>query len=256
MYDYHVHSNYSDGTFLDQMVRAAADAGLDGVGFADHCSVSEREHPRRYRARFGFTLDLTYERRRAAIEELREEFDLRIFDAVEVDYHPADEAAIREFLAEADFDYAVGSVHEIQEANVHWDYFADLEEDEQRAAVAEYFDHLVALIESELFDVVAHLDIVERNAALRGYASEEQYERVARALAGSETVPEINAGRIDRDYGEFHPNPAFLSVLADHDVAVTVGSDSHSPDVLRDRIPLLRAKLDATDVATVAEPIA
>ncbi|PSP51405.1 histidinol-phosphatase, partial [Halobacteriales archaeon QH_3_68_24] len=28
MYDYHVHSNYSDGRFLGRMVRAAVDAGL------------------------------------------------------------------------------------------------------------------------------------------------------------------------------------------------------------------------------------
>jgi len=44
--DYHVHSNYSDGRFLFQMVRAADEAGLDGVGFADHCTVTEREDRR------------------------------------------------------------------------------------------------------------------------------------------------------------------------------------------------------------------
>lgn len=255
MYDYHVHSNYSDGAFLGRMLRAAEDAGLDGVGFADHCNVSDRDHLQRYRARFGFNLDVTYERRRAAIEDLRGEYDLRIFDAVEVDYHPDDEEEIVAFLREASFDYVVGSVHEIQEANVHWNYFADLDETEQRAAVDEYFDRLASLVESDLFDVLAHPDIVERNPALRGYATADHYRPVARTLAQSETVPEINAGRIDREYGKFHPNSAFLSVLAEFDVPVTVGSDSHSPEALVERTPLLREKLDAADVGTVDLPV-
>jgi len=251
VYDYHVHSSYSDGEFLSLMLQAAADAGLDGVGFADHCNVSGREHLRRYRERFAFNLDVTYERRRGAIEGLRAEHDVEIFDGVEMDYHEADEADIRAFLAEADFDYTVGSVHEIDGANVHWDYFADLSEREQRAAVDEYFERVVSLVESDLFDIAAHVDIVERNPALRGYATEAHYRDVAAALADSRTVPELNAGRIDDAYGEFHPEPAFLDVLAEYGVGVTVGSDAHSPDALRGRTPQLAGRLDAASVETV-----
>jgi histidinol-phosphatase (PHP family) len=229
VYDYHVHSNYSDGEFMGSMLRAAADAGLDGVGF---------------------NLDATYERRRDAIADLRADYDIRVFDAVELDYHPADEAEIRAFLAEAGFDYAVGSVHELRGVNVHRDYFADLPAAERAAAVDEYFDRVVALVESELFDVAAHLDIVERNPALRGHATADHYEAVAAALADSSTVPELNAGRVDREYGELHPNAEFLSVLADHGVAVTVGSDAHTPDSLRERIPLLRDRPAAAGVDT------
>jgi histidinol-phosphatase (PHP family) len=251
VHDYHVHSNYSDGRFLGRMVRAAVDAGLDGLGFADHCNVSEREHLRRYKKRFGFNLDVTYERRREALAELDDEYDLRVFDAVEMDYHPADEDAIGAFLAEAGFDYAVGSVHELRGTNVHMDYFANLSADERRAVVDEYFERAVALVESELFDVFAHPDIVERNPALRGYATEDHYRAVARALADSSTVPEINAGRVDREYGEFHPTPAFLATLAEHDVPVTPGSDAHVSGQIRERVPLLREKLAAAPVDVV-----
>ncbi|WP_459192889.1 PHP domain-containing protein [Halosimplex sp. J119] len=255
MYDYHVHSSYSDGTFLEGMVEAAEEAGLDGVGFADHCNVSERERLQRYKKRFGFNLDVTYERRRDAIEELREESSVRIFDAAEIDYHPADEPEIRAFLDGADFDYVVGSVHEIEKTNVHRSYFTDRTEAQQRAAVDEYFDRLVSLIESGLFDIAAHVDIVERNPALRGYATRDHYEAVAAALADAETVPELNAGRIQADYGEFHPNQDFLSVLAEYDVPVTVGSDSHSPQELRERIPLLTDALDTGPLEVVELPV-
>ncbi|MFC6725286.1 PHP domain-containing protein, partial [Halobium palmae] len=179
------------------MLRGAERAGLDAVGFADHCNVSERDARKREKFRFGFTLDATYERRRAAIESFREEFDLDVYDAVEMDYDPRDEGAIRDFLADADFDYAVASVHHVDDRNVQSaGPFRGLDEDERQAVVDDYFDALVDLAESELFEVMAHPDLVERNPLLRGFATADHYDRVAAALDGSRTVPELNAGRV------------------------------------------------------------
>lgn len=245
MYDYHTHSNYSDGRLLANMLDAAEAAGLDGVGIADHCNVSERERARRAKLRKGFNLDLTYERRREAIRSFRAERDLEIYDAVEMDYHPADEARIADFLADAGFDYAVGSVHYVDGVNVHdRSAVGARTEAERREFVVGYFDRLIALVESGLFDVIAHLDLVERNPHLRGFAEAAQYETVAAAIAEADAVPELNAGRIDREYGEFHPAPAFLEVLAEYDIPVTVGSDSHTPAALRERQAPLRATLE------------
>lgn len=251
--DYHVHSTYSDGDQPPAMVAAAEAAGLNAVGFADHCMVSERESVRAARARYGFNLDLTYERRREAIESLRGETDVRLFDAVEMDYHPDDEAAIRAFLDDAGFEYAIGSVHEVGGANVHdEERFAGLADAERESAVEEYFGKLVALAESELFEVAAHPDLVERNPALRGLATDDQYRRVAAAFADSRTVPEVNAGRVRRSYGEFHPHPDLLDVFADHGVRVTVGSDAHAPDQIAPRVAAIEELLDERGLEPVA----
>ncbi len=242
--DFHAHTTYSDGSFLDWMVGAAADAGLSGIGLADHCNVSDRPAMRAHKLRYGYNLDLTYERRREAIETARGETDVEIYDAVEVDYHPTDQADIADFLAEAGFDYAIGSVHEVDGVNVHFpEPFRDRSGGERRAAVDGYFEDLAALVRSELFEIAAHPDIVERNEALRGIAGEDHYRRLAAAFADSRTVPEINAGRVTADYGRFHPCEAFLDVLAEYDVRVTVGTDAHAPQEVRDRVPLLREQL-------------
>ncbi|SFR54931.1 PHP domain-containing protein [Halogeometricum limi] len=231
MYDYHLHSNYSDGGFLRSMLAAAENAGLSGVGIADHCMVLDADWAVQARREYGFNFDVTYERRREALDSLRSEFDLRIFDAAEVDYDPASEAEIRSFLADADFDYAVGSVHELDGRNVHdADHFAALPERRRRELVETYFDRLVSLVDSELFEIAAHPDLIERTPALRGLATREQYERVADAFAASRTVPEVNAGRVRREYGEFHPTPAFFDVLRDRGVSFTLGSDAHAPE--------------------------
>jgi histidinol-phosphatase (PHP family) len=239
--DYHVHSNYSDGRFLWSMARAAAEAGFDAVGFADHCTVSGRDPMRRVRARMGFNLDRTYERRREGIDSLDERFDLSIYDAVEMDYDPRDEAEIETFLASAGFDYALGSVHYLDGVNVHFEgHFAAKSDGERRALVDRYVDKLVALVESELFEIAAHPDLLERNPVFRGLLSREQYVRIAEAFAASRTVPEINAGRVLDDYGDFHPTAAFLNVLLDHGVDVTLGTDSHAPEELEPRAAELR----------------
>ncbi|MFC6836609.1 PHP domain-containing protein [Halomarina ordinaria] len=240
-YDYHVHSTYSDGSFLRWMVRGAERAGLDGVGVADHCTVSDRESMRRARRDHGFNLDLTYERRREAIEGVREDTDLRVFDAVELDYDPRDEAAIRAFTEAAAFDYTIGSVHTVDDVNVQVpSVFADMPDERRQEFVDDYFDSLVSLVDSELFEVAAHPDLVERNPELQGYATDAHYRRAAEAFTRSRTVPELNAGRVLRDYGEFHPAPPFLSVLREFDVPITLGSDAHRPDELPARHERIR----------------
>ena len=107
------------------------------------------------------------------------------------------------------------------------------------ALIDRYFDEIVAMIDSELFDIAAHPDLVERTPHLPGRAMEHHYERVAGALSDSRTVPEINAGRALRDDGVVHPNPDFLDVLVDHDLQFTLGTNAHHPDEYEPRAAFL-----------------
>lgn len=253
MRDFHTHSNYSDGRFLFRMVRAAEEADLDGIGFADHCTVSLRDYTRDARAARGFNLDVTYERRRRAIEGLREDADLEIYDAVEMDYDPRDEAEIRDFFERANFDYTIGSVHDISEMNVQVrSNFEGMSDGELDAIVDRYFENLSALVESELFDVAAHPDLIERTPELRGHASDAHYRRLARAFTESRTVPEINAGRALTDAGIVHPSERFLAILREFDVSFAVGSDSHVPDQIGRRREFLDDHLDTLAIEPVS----
>ncbi|WP_276253998.1 PHP domain-containing protein [Halomontanus rarus] len=251
--DYHAHSNYSDGRLLPSMVAAAADADLEAIGITDHCNVSSRELPQRAKRKLGFNLDQTYERRREALRWLREQSpSITIYDAVELDYDPRDEDEIERFLADAAFDYAIGSVHVVDDANIfNGEYFAAKSESELQALVTEYYDKVVSLIESELFDVVGHVDAIERTPELRGYTTEAHYERVAEALEFSPTVPELNAGRVLEEYGHFHPSPTFLEALRGRDVRFVPGTDSHRPAEILNRLPALEERFAELDLEPV-----
>ena len=244
-FDYHTHSNYSDGYFIPAMVRAAEAAGLDGIGFADHGNVTAEGDARRRLDGLGFAMDETYPRRREGIQWARTETDIAIYDAVEMDYVPGREADIAAFLDEAAFDYAIGSVHSVDGDDVQWsENFVGLDDEGRRTVVDGYYDALAALAETELFEIAAHADLVERTPELRGYSTAEHYDRVAAAFADSATIPEINAGRVLDDYGEFHPAPGLLDSFLDRGVEFVIGTDSHRPEEIGDRIDALEAKLD------------
>jgi histidinol-phosphatase (PHP family) len=220
------------------MAEAASKAGLSGIGISDHCIVSERQELIEVRNDIGFTFHKNYDQRRSEINKLRKSFDIEIYDAVEMDYHPHDEDAISTFLDEANFQYAIGSIHSLENINIHNESYFDKKTEAERASlVDEYFEKVIALVDSELFDIAAHLDLINRNPALRGFTTESHYRQVAEALASSRTITELNAGRILKDYGEYHPSPSFLNILQEYDISITIGTDSHTPDALTDRIP-------------------
>jgi histidinol-phosphatase (PHP family) len=249
--DYHTHSTYSDGRFMWSMCRAAEEADLNAIGFADHCNVSPRDRQHRAKTALGFNLDITYERRREAIETMNERFDIAVRDGVEMDFDSRDIDTIAEFLDEADFEYAIGSVHHLDGTNVHVEpYFAKKSDEERADLVDEFYSEAVALIESELFDIAAHVDLVERNPALRDFANEDHFHRVAEAAENSRTLLEINAGRVLDEYGEFHPAPNFMEILDSYDLEFVLGTDSHTPEEIPERVEELEKFATAHSLET------
>jgi histidinol-phosphatase (PHP family) len=244
--DVHAHTEFSDGSDLSAMIEAAEAAGLDGLGLTDHCILTEDAFGRHEK----YDFDETYERRRERIDRARETTDLTLYDGVELSYAPSDSDRIGDFLATADFDYTIGSVHFAGGYDYTSDrQYADSCDEVRRDAVDRYYDAVVDLVGTELFDVLGHLDLPERQETLRGYSRPSDYDRVAAALSDSRTVPEINAGRINGSLGRPHPDPSMLSRFADRGISFVLGTDSHRPDEIRTRVPALCDCIARSDIA-------
>lgn len=249
-YDLHTHTTFSDGYDWQEMAAAADRAGLSGIGFTDHCPVVPDEFGRR--DRYGFAE--TYERRREEFADAA--LDIDVFDGAEINWVSPAAAEIADFLASADFEYTIGSVHfTASYYTAHPSEDLQKADDEvKRAAIEEYVDWQIDLVESELVDVLGHLDVTQRAGAYGELFERADYERLARALATSRTVPEINAGRLDRDGSILHPRREALEVFAEHGVPFVIGTDAHAPDQLERRIALLEEELDDLDVEILDLP--
>lgn len=234
-HDLHTHSTYSDGWDVAEMAAAAADFGLRSIGVTDHCPIGDDRFGRRER----YDLAETYRERREDLVAAASAAGIAVHDAAEVNYDPTKEDRIAAFLDEADFAYTIGSVHFADSFDIAQPELVSASLDTRQAAVDAYVDWQVALIDSELFDVVGHLDLVQRDPVLRGLMNESHYTRIADALVGSRSTPEINAGRLDRAYGTIHPHPDRLPIFAERDIAFVLGSDAHAPDQLERRLSLL-----------------
>lgn len=246
-YDYHVHSNYSDGAPLADMVTAARESGLRGIGFADHCNVSAEQIRTdggfKHRLEFA-TLYQSYRERRRQIRSLDDRFDIEVFDSVEIDYIEDDFENIETFVTESGFDYVIGSLHYVD--GIHFcnnDYFASKPINERRTLLKDHLRNLVGLVESELFDIAAHVDVFERYPAFRGLMGPTDYDPLIEALNRSRTVPEINVGRLFTDYADTNPRRSLAHHFVDSGVEFTYGSDAHSTDDLRKITAYMQAEL-------------
>src|SRR5690625_4618314 len=82
--------------------------------------------------------------------------------ALEVDYIPGQEEAIREILAPYPWDYILGSVHYIGTWGIDITATSGWPERDVDAAYREYFALLQKAAKSGLFDTLAHLDLIKK----------------------------------------------------------------------------------------------
>ncbi|MGB9811104.1 MAG: histidinol-phosphatase [Dictyoglomus turgidum] len=167
---------------------------------------------------------------------LKKKYNLKI--GLEMDYFPEKEKEIKELLQEYNFfDYVLGSVHFIDQGfgfdiypnDPRWTE-RDIEE-----IFEDYFDKVEKLIKSNLFDVIAHLDVVKLWGVRKPKNLNNLYEKIAKVIINSNISLELNTAGWRKPVNEVYPSPEFLRILAPYDVPLTFGADAHTPeDVGRD----------------------
>jgi len=158
---------------------------------------------------------------------------------IEADYFVGGEEELASLLQGRPWDYIIGSVHFINGwgfDNPQTQYlFEQMDQATLQNNYAHFFSTVVQMIQSNMFDFVAHLD----NFKVFNYHVEDEaflrlwYEQIAQALVTTKTATEINAGLYYRyPVKEMCPGPLFLQVLVQNGVDFTVSSDAHFPDDL------------------------
>ncbi len=152
--------------------------------------------------------------------------------SIEMDYTPGKHQEMKDFISSYRFDYVIGSIHWVEDFGVDLAEYRHLwDERDINTVYRKYFDQVVTLAESNLFDIVGHLDLVK----IFKYKPEsrdfllEQYDRATNALSHSKTCVEISTAGLRKPVGELYPDPELLKMCYEKDIPIVLSSDAHVP---------------------------
>jgi histidinol-phosphatase (PHP family) len=242
--DYHLHSKCSaDGdSTIAQYCRRAAGQRFIEIGFCEHADFDPRDYSYDF---FDYALF------RCQIEAERERYgdSLVIRAAVEVTYQASREEEIRGFLKGKELDYVIGSVHLVEDGQ-EWAMVSEEGRCERyfaqrsvREAYQPYFAEMRRAVESGLFDLIGHLDLVKRYGVrcygpfdLSLFAAEVR--EILKLAVERGVGLEINTSGLRQAPHETYPGLEVLRWYRELGGRVlTVGSDAHSVEDLGKGIP-------------------
>jgi histidinol-phosphatase (PHP family) len=267
---YHNHSTWSDGkASIAEILDAARGMNIGELGISDHWVL----HPRKIQQKWA----MPTERLSAYLDDLRA---LREASAhqngpvvrigLEVDWFPGHGDPVRDALAKLDFDYLIGSVHEIEVPGLNKSQdrgeeptdhasrkagekvggfmidgspaaWRPLTQDQRNDIHRCYWQHMKTLGESGLVDIIAHIDLPKKFAFYptidlsREIGEALDAIAAARTTAGGRLVVEINTAGWHKPCSDAYPTIDIVRACKAREIPVTISADAHQPEhLLRD----------------------
>ena len=236
--DYHVHLRPDDADATAERHFTAENVGryFDVARAAGIEELGAAEHIHRFREalelwRHPFWIEQATDELDAYCEFVRST-PLRL--GIEADLIEGTEAGMEDLLTTRDFDYVVGSVHFLGDASVdHADYDAWRVLGSADAVWSRYFELLAMAARSELFDILAHPDLVKVWGTGRPVPDRDPrfyYEPAIEAIAESGIAVELSTAGLRRPVGELYPAPAFAELCHQAGAPFALSSDAHLPE--------------------------
>lgn len=227
MVNYHNHTalcGHATGT-LDEYILAAIRNGVTEFGFSDHAPVPEH-------LRDGISM-APYEAEIYIAEVLDKKSDyagrIDVKLGFEVDF-PLFDTFDRGYLHDKRIDFIMGSVHYID----GWGfdnplYIKGYDERDIDSVYRSYYEVIASLAASGMCDIIGHFDLVKKFGHRPGSDMTGIIESIAQRLSGTQTAVEINTAGLLKPVAEIYPSDEIIGILFRNNVAVTLGSDSHTP---------------------------
>ena len=261
--DYHIHPNYSidaSPVSIKEYCYRALELGLVDICFTTHLEVDPvRKDIDNYAVLNGEKVSVYnyawldnyfYE-----ITQAREEFRahcLKVKAGIEIGYCRDAEKDIEKIINNYPFDFVLGAIHclnhiAISSMKESPQYYQPRSLSQVRT---DYFTILREMVESGLFDSIAHIDLYRRYGINQfGYkilaSHRGAIEPIFMGMVRREMGLEINTSSLRRGLKEFHPSREILALAAKSGVKIfTIGSDAHSLEQLGDYLDEAHALLE------------
>ncbi|MFD1019430.1 histidinol-phosphatase HisJ family protein [Thalassobacillus hwangdonensis] len=232
--DYHVHMHETGDfstDYLKQYIAEARQKGIEELGISEHAYFFNETKPILSNPWIDNRRGIEFSDYQALFDQAEAE-GLPVKMGIEMDYTPGKEAEMKQFIDAHPFDYVIGSVHWIGDWGIDLaTYRHEYEKRDINEAYRNYFDQIVTLAESQLFDFVGHIDLIK----IFSYWPDseeflhEQYDRAVKALAKSGTCIEISTAGLRKPVGKMYPDPVLLKKCYQAGVGIVTCSDAHKP---------------------------
>jgi len=232
MHDYHIHTSlckHAEGDINDY-IESAMDKGITEICFTDHIPLPDgfdSEH-RMSQKEFRIYLD--------KLETARLKYrQMTILTGIEADYIEGYENYLRDFLSNYTFDLVILSVHFIKKwTDKQWVFSYEYTDRTLMGQYKDYFDVLVKGIQTGLFDVVGHLDIIKRPNRPVLRSNSREVERVLNAVAKAGMCIELNTSGLRKHVKQLYPHMDIVEMAVEKGIPLVLASDAHRPDEVGD----------------------
>jgi histidinol-phosphatase (PHP family) len=226
---------------VEEFCEAALTCHMKAIGFCEHVDLDPRDPS------FGWH---DYDAYRAAVEEARARYGdrLMVLMGAEVGFIPRVVEAIRSHLETHVYDFVVGSVHAINDGmagiSEEMEALETFARAETLAVYREYFELVREMVVTGLFDVIGHLDLVQRFGVRQLVAPLEWgpfYGVLRRIFEGAvkrQMALEINTSGLRQAPQDTYPPRALLKLYSEvGGELVMIGSDAHHVTQLGAGVP-------------------
>lgn len=234
--DLHLHTFYSHGANSPfEMHEAAEKKGLSLIGFTEHSPRPRGyDYTREYREHLMAHFP-DYIREVVALRD-RSKSSCKVLLGLEMDWLPKEIDFIQNACKAYDYNYIIGSVHFLE----HWgfddqeDPWREASEDKIFSWYEDYFLHWLSMLESGLFQIAAHPDLIKIYSIkhfhkwLEKPGAKDLIIKCLHALKSSDMAMEVSSAGMRKACGEFYPCPEIMRWAADLDLNISLASDAHN----------------------------
>ncbi len=225
--DYHIHTSlckHAGGT-MEEYVQQAIRLGLREIAFTDHIPLPDQFDIQHRMAEHELE---TYVRQ---VQALQTRFpEITILLGIEADFIDGIESYLERTLRRYPFDLVIMSVHFIKDwPQGQWVFKYDFPEKSLTEIYDEYLNAVIRGIQTGLFDIVGHLDLIKRPQQSLLAHNRTRVEEVLKLVRKNAMALEINTSGWRKEIGEPYPSLDFLPLIKEYGIPVTIGSDAHAP---------------------------
>lgn len=235
--DLHIHIERGDYTleWIDKFVNQAVKMNIDEINLLEHSIRIKEFHPTFKEAReYNLYQKRWFEGKqqqahtmaeyKALIDNVRSrKYPVKINFGLEICWFEQHEDFIRKQVSDGYFDYLIGSVHWIDNWTFNQRKYQWLGKDVNRL-YERYYQMSETLIESDIFDIIGHPDLIGCHSLYPSYDLTPTYKSLCEKAKAHNVMVEMNTSK------GLGLNEKFLNVAKDVGVTFSTGSDAHRPE--------------------------